>query len=307
LADNEGEWSFMSELESLTSRATELSSRADFWNNAVLWALLVTALAAAAIVVSQRLAFVRAKQFSDVQGNIARIKEADAKVERERVAKELADAVARAKEADARIAEAQRGSAEANARATKAQESLALAEQHSAEANTKAEGFRLDIARANERAASANETAERERLARLQLEARLADRTLTPEQQNRLVSALRASTGTTVDVAIYGDTSEIATIGQLVIQSLQRAGWTVHPVTAMAGQAAVRGILVGTRIGSDPAVARASALLIGALLSENIRADPWAFERMPWPGAFTGGVPGTMYDAPIRIFIGSKP
>jgi len=65
----------MSELESLTSHATELSSKVDFWNNAVLWALLVTALAASAIVVSQRLAFLRAKELSEVQDRIARIKE----------------------------------------------------------------------------------------------------------------------------------------------------------------------------------------------------------------------------------------
>src|SRR5437868_788741 len=105
----------MSELDTLTARAAELSSKADFWNNAVLWALLVTALAAAAIVVSQRLAFLRAKDLSGVQGNITRIKEAGYKLESERVAGELAAA----------------------------QASLSLAEQHAAEANAKAEGFRL--------------------------------------------------------------------------------------------------------------------------------------------------------------------
>lgn len=298
--------SSMSELESLTSRATVLSAKADFWNNAVLWALALTALAAVAIVVSQRLAFVRAKQLTDLQDNITRIKETDAKAEQERIGTELAAAVARAKEADARIAEAQRGSAEANERATKAQESLSLAEQHSAEANAKAEGFRLDIARANERAASANETAERERLARLQLEARLADRTLTPIQQNLLVADLSPSSGTAIDVAIFGDTAEISGISRLITESLTRAGWTVHAVASMAGQATVRGILVGTRAGSDPAVAQASVLLIRSLQAQNLSAGPWVFEQMTWPGAFMGGG-NVKYDAPIRMFIGSKP
>ena len=68
----------MSELESLLSRANQLASKVDFWNSAVLWALLVTALAAAAIVFSQRLAFVRARQLSDVQESIDKIKEANA-------------------------------------------------------------------------------------------------------------------------------------------------------------------------------------------------------------------------------------
>jgi hypothetical protein len=70
--------------------------------------------------VSQRLAFVRARQLTDLQNKIPALKEADAKIEQERIGTELAAAVARAKEADARIAEAQRGSAEANERATKA-------------------------------------------------------------------------------------------------------------------------------------------------------------------------------------------
>ena len=54
----------MSELESLASRASELTSKVDFWNAAVLWALLITFVAAGAIVFSQRLAFVRAKELS---------------------------------------------------------------------------------------------------------------------------------------------------------------------------------------------------------------------------------------------------
>jgi hypothetical protein len=91
----------MSELDSLTSRATDLTSKADFWNNAVLWALALTALAAVAIVVSQRLAFIRAKQLSDVQDRITHVKEAGAKTEQDRLGADLAAAVARAKEADA--------------------------------------------------------------------------------------------------------------------------------------------------------------------------------------------------------------
>jgi hypothetical protein len=94
----------MSDLESLTSQANELSSKVDFWNNAVIWALAITALAAVAIFVSQRLAFVRAKSLADVQDKISRIKESaenekvttlqknasDAKAAQQRVEIELA-------------------------------------------------------------------------------------------------------------------------------------------------------------------------------------------------------------------------
>lgn len=198
-----------------------------------------------------------------------------------------------------RAAKAEENLGAARKEAATASERAALAEQHSAEANAKAEGFRLDIAKANE-------TAERERLARLQLEARLADRTLTPIQQSILVAALSSSPRIVIDVATFGDTAEISGISRLIIESLVRAGWTVHPVTAMAGQATVRGILIGTRTGSDPAISQASALLIKSLRAQNLSADPWVFEQMTWPGAFMGGG-GVKYDAPIRMFIGSKP
>jgi hypothetical protein len=104
----------MSELELLTARAVELSSKVDFWNNAVLVVLLIIAVAGAAIFVAQRKAFLRAKDLSVVQDRIAVIKEDAAKTEQKRIGKELAESVAKAKEADARIAEAQQGSAAAN-------------------------------------------------------------------------------------------------------------------------------------------------------------------------------------------------
>jgi len=198
-----------------------------------------------------------------------------------------------------RAARAEQQAAEEDARAAKALEAAEVARKN-------AEGFQLQIAQANERAASANETAERERFARLQLEARLADRTLTPLQQTLLVADLTPSSGTVIDIAIFGDSAEISGIGRLIVESLTRAGWTVHFAAAMSGQATVKGILVGTRANSDQAITQASALLIRSLQKQNLSAGPWAFEQMTWPSAFMGT--GNMkYDAPIRMFIGSKP
>jgi len=97
----------MPELESLMSRASDLTSKVDFWNSAVLWALLITALAASALVVSQRLAFVRAKQLADVQDKINNIKEANAKLVQERVETELAMQQQRAATAERSLLELQ--------------------------------------------------------------------------------------------------------------------------------------------------------------------------------------------------------
>lgn len=107
----------MSEIERLTARVADLSSKVDFWNNGVLIFLVMTALAAAGIVICPRLAFVRAGQTASAQNDLDAAKEHDAKAERDRVRTELAGAETKVKEADARIVEAQRGVAEANEKA----------------------------------------------------------------------------------------------------------------------------------------------------------------------------------------------
>jgi hypothetical protein len=97
----------MSELTSLASRSTELVSKVDFWNSAVLWALFITALAAGAIVLSQRMAFVRAKQLADVQDRIASIKEADASEHAKKLETDLAKQQERAANAEKTLLELQ--------------------------------------------------------------------------------------------------------------------------------------------------------------------------------------------------------
>lgn len=217
-------------------------------------------------------------------------------IDRERQS-EIAAATQKAEEASERAANAEGNLANARERA-------ALAEQHAAEANAKAEGFRLDIAKATERAADANRIAEEERLARLQLQSRLADRTLTPGQQNEIRSQLDTVPGVAVDVVIWGDTPEIQIISGLLLDSLPKS-WTVHQGQAGGGGAAVRGILVGTRAGSDANSAHASALLVSALQAAGLAGGPWAFDQMPLPVMmFRSNVDGK---APVRIFIGAKP
>jgi hypothetical protein len=293
----------MSELDAFTLRATELSSKADFWNNAVLWALALTALAAVAIVVSQRLAFVRAKQLGEVQEKIASIKEAGANAEQQRIGTELAAAVARAKEGDARIAEAQRGSIEANARASKAQESLALAEQHSAEANAKAEGFRLDIAKANE---SAKQAEARAAEANLELARFKAPRTLSPSEQATIVARLRPLGMRHVDVIIIGDPPEITDFTVSIVLAVRQAGWTTKPAMKAIAGPSISGVLVGTRIGSDRATVQAADALISALQSAGRACGriPQFGDELPM--AIMGDWDARNIAA-IRILVGAKP
>ena len=104
----------MSEIEGLTTRVADFSSKTDFWNNGVLIFLIMTALAAAGIVFCQRLAFVRAGQMASAQGELDAAKEHEARTERDRVRTELAQADAKAEGFRLDIAKANERAAEAN-------------------------------------------------------------------------------------------------------------------------------------------------------------------------------------------------
>jgi len=230
---------------------------------------------------------------------------------------ELNEALSKAQ--DLRISEAQRGAAEATAtakgfeskiaesdartKAAEAQVVSAMARSDEAVAQVKTADAR--IAEAQRDAARANATAEQERLARLQLEARLADRTLSAAQQTALVSQLSATPGTIVDVMTWGDSPEIQIISGILLDCMRRAGWTVLSGQAGGGGGAVRGILIGTRSDAGPDVRRAADAFTAALRSFGIASGPWPFDQLQPPmirfnTSFSG-------NAPLRIFIGSKP
>lgn len=157
----------MPEIQSLTVRAQALSQSVDRWNAATIWALVFTALAAIAVLVTTAIALKQAKRLADVQRQLIQSKDIQ-------LALDL-------KDRDLRIAEA--------------------GEQAST-AETKAEGFRLDIAEANRRAADANRKAEEERLARIKIEEKLAGWRLEPKAQERLKEKLKPFSGIQFELAV---------------------------------------------------------------------------------------------------------
>src|ERR1700729_3608009 len=96
----------MPELNSLVTRAAELSSKVGFWNSAVLWSLFITAVAAA-ILISQRMAFVRQDQLTTTQAKIAAINESTAKDTQDKFDLELAEQQERAANAEGKLLELQ--------------------------------------------------------------------------------------------------------------------------------------------------------------------------------------------------------
>jgi multidrug efflux pump subunit AcrA (membrane-fusion protein) len=212
--------------------------------------------------------------------------------------KEMADAIAREKEADARIAEAQRGAADA-------QRNLALAEQHSAEANTKAELFRLDIAKAQESAAKAQAqvagaTAEAAK-ANLELAKLKTPRSLSSEQQQRIIAKLRPFPGQKFCFAAYPDPEALALM-HAIEAILTSSGWIRTP--SQIGDVEVDGAGITYGSGVEVHIAPADldglktvlAILVAALSAEGLPSVAHTNPQM------TGKSPKT-----INIVVGKKP
>ena len=160
----------MPDIQSLTTRVQELSSKVDWWNNAVIVSLVFAAFAAALVGGATYKAFRRAKQLAAAQNDLSSAKESQLK-------KEL-------KDKDLQI--------------SGIQDDTAKATRNAAEAETKAEGFRLSIATANKQAEEAKERAAQ---AALELAKFKTPRTLTPEQRKRISAKAKPFAGTTFDVA----------------------------------------------------------------------------------------------------------
>lgn len=215
----------MSEIEQLTARVAELSPKADFWNNGVLMFLVMTALAAAGIVICQRLAFVRAGQKASAQSELDATKEHEAKTERDRVRTELATAETKAKEADARIAEAQRGSAEANERAVAIEHANLRLRKDLEAAVNESRANQTELEHEQRRTAEAQLAA-----AQAQLELKKYVNALVSSQSRAInedlfTSILRKAPPKTVEILYLRGLPETYLFAQAILSLLRIAGW----------------------------------------------------------------------------------
>ncbi len=209
----------MSDIQSLALQAQDLGQSADWWNSAMIWALVFAAIAAIAVVVTTHNALKRAKQLGDAQEKLMDLK----------------------------------------------------------------------IAEANERAANAN----------LALAKFKQPRILTPEQQDRIVSKLKAFPNQRFAAYVFSDQESIDlanTLGRI----LYRAQWVVQsPNSDIAIGKLGISVLSGVRVEVAPSHAaqlRAIAdRLASALSAEGIPCKTMEVpEREKSPDA-------------IHIVIGKKP
>jgi hypothetical protein len=174
--------------------------------------------------------------------------------------------------------------ADANARAKNAEAQVASAKAESQAASAKAESFRLDIAKANERAAEASKTAEADRLARVTMEQQLKARSLSDEQQQNVVAAIKTFKDTPYELAI-DPTTEPVNLAEQIDSVLRLAGWSPKDsaltafrfiLTLPSGTKAEQAISIGVSIQLTKALyekyGNAAETLIAALRAEGVPA-----------------------------------
>lgn len=208
--------------------------------------------------------------------------------------------------AEAEIAELNKKAADSVKDAENARRDAANALERAAKAEEHLGDTRERAAQAEKEAAKSNEAAEKERLARLQLEARLAPRSLSSSQQRDVVERLKSFRGASLDIFVYGDTSEMLSIGSTISSLARAAGWGVR-IWGVSVEMVVVGFVVGTRPGADKATERAADELVLALNHNGISAIRGNVFALPLPGRLTGPPWNGNETAPIRMLIGTKP
>lgn len=130
------------------------------------------------------------------------------------------------READERIAEA-------DERAAKAE--LLAAEAHKTARQLEHDNLTLQgsIAALEKESAIANEKAEQERLARVKIEEKLAPRSLSEEQQQKLIAKWKPFAGQKVEVFVAYEEEELLNTGRLIEGMLRSAGWSVKSEQAL--------------------------------------------------------------------------
>src|SRR2546425_7214907 len=91
----------VSEIQSLTTRAQDLSQSVEWWNEAIIWALVFAAIAAVAVVITTRIAITRAKQLADAQDAVIKAKDRQLAIDLLEKDKQIAEANARGEAAKA--------------------------------------------------------------------------------------------------------------------------------------------------------------------------------------------------------------
>ena len=232
----------MPEIQALTTRANELSGSVDWWNSAMIWALVFAAIAAIAVVLTTRVALVRAKQLGDVQGALIRAKDAQLTLD------------LRAK--DEKISGLDLDS-------TEAKRGLAGLQKAASDAKAAQQRVEIELAKQQERAANAEQSL-------LELQEKVKSRHLSADQAATIKAFLLRAPPGSVDIEISLGAEDGSPFCKELAMAINAGGWksTWGAQTAMYGQ--IRGTaLIMKDVNSPP---QSTATLQSALKSVDIEA-----------------------------------
>ncbi len=180
----------MDNIQSLTSQIDRLSHSVNWWNSAIIVMMVVAALAATGLVVTQYVAVRKAQQLSTAQSQLDTAKDSQLKIN--------------LKDKELRIADAAKAAGEANAAAASANKEAGIARERASEANKQA--ARLE-----------NEN--------LILQQKLANRRISAEQHRVLVDLLSKKRGQII-IETMAD-SESGLFAADILKTFEDSGWTI--------------------------------------------------------------------------------
>lgn len=142
----------------------------------------------------------------------------------------------------------------------------------------------------------------------MRIEDKLAPRSLTRGQLDALSEKLKSHPRVSIDILQIGESPEIVNLRHLISDALETAGWNPRTWT-VTGSGVVLGILVSVHKDANEGEKKAAQTLASLL-----NADGIASEMMPpfqkgadWPSFVMGPPYDSAKQAPIRMYIGTKP
>jgi hypothetical protein len=182
----------VSEIQSLTSQVSELAQSVALWNKAIIVMMIIAAIAAAGLVITQYRAFKQAQRLAEMEAELIRAKDRDK---------------------DIKISEA----------SSKA----SIADQHAEEANKHAYELAVNAEELKRSNIVMSIELEKERKERLELEARVVWRKIPEDQQTRLSLRLRQFHDMEARLVFMAGDLEGQYFASDIAAMLHKAGWFV--------------------------------------------------------------------------------
>jgi hypothetical protein len=140
----------------------------------------------------------------------------------------------------------------------------------------------------------------------LKLQEKLAPRTISSEQKVALVKFVESMGPHDLDVIVVGDTYEISSFQQKLLEPFLSAKWRVRVWSAGPGLT-VTGIVISVKNNPSPEVESLASQLLTVLNNSKIGAGVGPRFDTDLPTVLSGPTWDKNKIAPVRIYLGEKP